>query len=342
MVNAVNERDLLSQVRHLFVGDDTGLLKKVKLTAKKLEKEYTTSYGMPRKVDVKKRQRTEDGEEEVKIETVTRRPGALGAEDNQRRIRHETEIKFKLLGRYLEQKKDYGVQCASWSLPDSTQYVSLLRGKANVVQVFDQFSGEADSTFDLSEQISTPIRGLHTICDSVSIDRAKHIIVDEAANSYTLDNSSGELEPLFKLKGNHVSKTYMLNSKALSQGSIRNNPQVAKAANLLSVLSKDTSIQIWDIDNQTKESTTPLWSAKNVPNDELDLQVPMYDTSMVQCSSDPIGRVLAVSTAYGEIREYDIRANKRATCNNTIVKTAQMLSNLLQSEVNEHNLYVIT
>ena len=68
----------------------------------------------------------------------------------------------------------------------------------------------------------------------------------------------------------------------------------------------------------------------------------MHDTSLVQCSSDPIGRVLAVSTAFGEIREYDVRANKRATCNNTIVKTSQMLSNLLQSQVNEHNLYVIT
>lgn len=55
-----------------------------------------------------------------------------------------------------------------------------------------------------------------------------------------------------------------------------------------------------------------------------------------------MGRLIAVSTAFGEIREYDIRASRRATCNNTIVKTSQMLSNLLQSQVNEHHLYVVT
>ena len=70
--------------------------------------------------------------------------------------------------------------------------------------------------------------------------------------------------------------------------------------------------------------------------------VPIYDTSLAACKSDPFGRVLAVSTAFGDIREYDVRANKRATCSNQIVKTSQMLSNLLQSELNEHQLYVIT
>ena len=142
MVEQVDERDLLSQVRHLFVGDDTGLLKKVKLTAKMLEKKYTTSYGQPRTQMVKKRKKTEDGDEEVQVEEVKKGPGALNADDNQSRVRQETEIKFKLLGRYLEQKRDYGVQNASWSIPGSTQYISLLRGKANVVQVFDQQVGE--------------------------------------------------------------------------------------------------------------------------------------------------------------------------------------------------------
>ena len=71
--------------------------------------------------------------------------------------------------------------------------------------------------------------------------------------------------------------------------------------------------------------------------------MPIYDTAMAQCSgADPMGRILAVSTAHGEIREYDVRASRRATCDNTIVKTSQMLSNLLQSAVNEHHLYVIT
>ena len=119
----------MSEVRTLFVGDDTGLLKKVKLTAKKVEKEHTTSYGLPRQGN--KRRRTDDGEEVVEV--YEKPAGALGKEDNQSRIRYETEIKFKLLGKYLEQKKDHSVECASWSIPGSTQYLSLLRGKSNIV-----------------------------------------------------------------------------------------------------------------------------------------------------------------------------------------------------------------
>ena len=73
-------------------------MKKVKFTCKKTEKEYTTTYGGDRRSI--KRRKLEDGEEE-KVEVV-KRPGALGKEDSQSRIRHETDIKFKLLGKYLE------------------------------------------------------------------------------------------------------------------------------------------------------------------------------------------------------------------------------------------------
>ena len=93
----------------------------------------------------------------------------------------------------------------------------------------------------------------------------------------------------------------MLQSKALAQVSLKNNPGAnPPSAHLLAVLSKDTPIQVWDVDNQSKNSTTPAWHAKNVPNDELSLAVPIYDTSMAQISkADPMGRLLATSTAYG-------------------------------------------
>jgi len=100
--------------------------------------------------------------------------------------------------------------------------MTLLRGKSNLVQVFDSYAGEVESSFDLSETISEPIRGLHTISKSNnSLVEARHIVVDEAAQAYTLDHESGSIDPLFKLKGNFVSKTYMLNSKALAKTSLR-------------------------------------------------------------------------------------------------------------------------
>ena len=60
--------------------------------------------------------------------------------------------------------------------------MTLLRGKANIVQVFDSFAGEVEQSFDLIESIEAPIRGLHTICQSQTIlNEAKHVVVDETA-----------------------------------------------------------------------------------------------------------------------------------------------------------------
>ena len=78
MVEKVQERDILNQVRHLFVGDDTGLLKKVKLTAKKTAKEISVEYGGER--EITKRRKLSDGE--IEVTKVKRGPGKLSEEDN--------------------------------------------------------------------------------------------------------------------------------------------------------------------------------------------------------------------------------------------------------------------
>ena len=61
MVEEIKERDIFRQVRTLFVGDDTGLLKKVKLTAKCQEREITMSYDKTRERTVTKRRKMSDG-----------------------------------------------------------------------------------------------------------------------------------------------------------------------------------------------------------------------------------------------------------------------------------------
>ena len=78
MVEEVKERDILSQVRLMYVGDDTGLLKKVKLTAKRQEKVYTMVYGGPR--TIVKRRKLADGDEDKVV--ITRPGGVLKPEDN--------------------------------------------------------------------------------------------------------------------------------------------------------------------------------------------------------------------------------------------------------------------
>lgn len=64
--------------------------------------------------------------------------------------------------------------------------------------------------------------------------------------------------------------------------------------------SKNHLLQVWDISTDKK---TPKWQARNLPNDELDLQIPIWDTDLCYLSANNFCSV----TAYGDIREYDLK-----------------------------------
>ena len=148
-------------------------------------------------------------------------------------MRYETEIKFKLLGKHLEQKKYSGIENASWTSEDSGLYLSYVRGKSNIVQVFDTQQGEVTHSVDLNETVENPIRGLHGLPGDdpsnlmVNSGGCPHIVVDEKANSFLVnplaanDTDSELCEELFKLKGDHVTRSYLLKSQALARGSTR-------------------------------------------------------------------------------------------------------------------------
>lgn len=97
MVESKQEHDVLNRSVSLFVGDDTGLLKQVKLQAKCTVVSLTVDYGD----SSKKRMRTVVGEDGTKRD-VEARPGKLNVNDNQRRTEYETTVKFKLAGKYGE------------------------------------------------------------------------------------------------------------------------------------------------------------------------------------------------------------------------------------------------
>lgn len=64
--------------RIAYIGDDTGLIKKVKVVAKRIEETQTTAYDVPRPDNRKK---VDDHGNPIVLRP--RRPGALGAADNQ-------------------------------------------------------------------------------------------------------------------------------------------------------------------------------------------------------------------------------------------------------------------
>lgn len=71
---------------------------------------------------------------EVVIER--RRNGALSAADNQKVVKQQTELNFKLIGKFGAQVADQGIQSLGWTNEDQT-LLSYVRGTDNIVQVFD-------------------------------------------------------------------------------------------------------------------------------------------------------------------------------------------------------------
>lgn len=69
-------------------------------------------------------------------------------------------------------------------------------------------------------------------------------------------------------------------------------------------LFKDSPFSIYDLDRN--EIT---WKAKNLPNDELDLQVPIFDIDLAHSKSNP--NHFYTATAYGDIRAYDKKIKPR-------------------------------
>jgi hypothetical protein len=79
-------------------------------------------------------------------------------------------------------------------------------------------------------------------------------------------------------------------------------------------LYQNTPLVLYNIQEEKVE-----YKAKNLPNDELSLRVPIHDTDIVEFKNNP--RLNYVSTAYGEIRLYDKKASPRPSLNKKITKS---------------------
>ena len=94
--------------------------------------------------------------------------------------------------------------------------------------------------------------------------------------------------------------------------------------------SKDTLLQLWDVNHKEKKA---VWQARNLPNDELDLQVPIYDTDGFFIDKNHV----TVCTGYGDVREYDIRGQRRPIFNTKV--SEMMLTNIVHSKLNDNIVY---
>jgi len=79
--------------------------------------------------------------------------------------------------------------------------------------------------------------------------------------------------------------------------------QCGEARNLVAVGGKEVDLQVWDIDSIQE----PIFKAKNVRPDFLELRVPVWISDVTFLSKDSV----ATCSRYGHIRKYDIRGVQR-------------------------------
>jgi len=107
-------------------------------------------------------------------------------------------------------------------------------------------------------------------------------------------------------------------------------------------------MQIWNINDF---GAKPKWQCRNLPNDELDLKIPIWDTDM-EWLSRTNAYSLVTCTAYCDVREYDTRGPRKPVTSTKVFGTREgkdgfqlkefFLSKILQSQLNEHHIYVVT
>ena len=79
-------------------------------------------------------------------------------------------------------------------------------------------------------------------------------------------------------------------------------------------LYKNSPLVLYNIQEKKIE-----FKGKNLPNDGLNLSIPIYDTDIIEVKNNP--RLNYVSTAYGEIRLYDKKASPRPSLNKKVTNS---------------------
>ena len=94
------------------------------------------------------------------------------------------------------------------------------------------------------------------------------------------------------------------------------------------LLYRNTPLILYNIEEKKIE-----FKGKNLPNDELNLKIPIHDTDIVEAKNNP--RLNYVSTAFGEIRLYDKKASPRPSLNKKVTS-----SKINQIDITDDNNYL--
>lgn len=124
--------------------------------------------------------------------------------------------------------------------------------------------------------------------------------------SYFLGESKNKIrvvKPFLDDEGADDAKEIEIGKYSYENGTLT-KLSACKKADEFYCLYQDTPLKIFDI-----EKGSVIFKSKNVPNDELDLRVPIWDTDVVEDESRP--SLFYVSNGFGKIRTYDRKAKSQ-------------------------------
>lgn len=199
--------------------------------------------------------------------------------------------KPKQLFKYGLQKENHEIDCIQFSMADSVQYVTFTHSNG-IVKCYDTESQNILYKKKLDIDDKAKIKSIGLIGEDVMDQKLVFVQSNGAVSSISLNYETVEEEKqenLFKIKMRSTKEklTKMLHragSEYLFLGQF--------------------CPQVYDI--ETKKCT---WKSKNVPNDQDDLEVPLFDTDgSFLPNSD---RKFVTSHAHGKLRLYDLKAQLR-------------------------------
>lgn len=121
--------------RLIFLGDDTGLMKKLRLSATIVKNIISQPTVYKRRNHLKRG--NEEREDHIEGENVDVQANTSEVHADAV-VRDKAEITVKIADKFGKQEKDQGVMYMNWSLGQANNdYISYVRGKSNIVEVFD-------------------------------------------------------------------------------------------------------------------------------------------------------------------------------------------------------------
>jgi ribosome biogenesis protein NSA1 len=186
---------------------------------------------------------------------------------------------------YGTQSRQLGIQKMCWIIPNISFALARHNGLIEIWNISSKNELLKDRSFDLnlSNLIGISAMNETTLLCYSSTGTVAHLNLNDSDSEPILTTLRGPLETLECCYGHTRYATGGL----------------------------DNDLQLYDLNSSSLE--TPIWSAKNVPHDNVRLAVPIFITSIsfLKNQTEHDGNLIVTGTGHHHVRLYDIRTKRQ-------------------------------